>query len=134
MPKEGSAAPQSGAAQGPRFEHDSDEVLLRAIFEVYPDMALARRVESEYARITGRSIEGEASPERVLFETGILYGETPSEHAADDTLKRFEKTELTRAYKEAQQALVAAQTAGNDTALREAETKLVSLTRALAAF
>ncbi len=121
-PKSGVAGHPSGySAASPTFAHDSDEVLLRGIVAAYPDMALARRVESEYARITGRSIEGEASPERVLFETGILYGETPSEHAADDTLKRFERTELTRAYEDALQVLRQAQLSGDDAAIRKAE-------------
>lgn len=123
----GGTVPRSG----PIFEHDSDDVLLRAIVKVYPGMAIAQRVENEYARITGRSMGEEDIPERVEFSTGVLYGEAPSEHAADDTLKRFEKAELTRAYKDAQQAQRNAQLSGDDSALKEAELTLVSLTKAL---
>lgn len=117
---EGQGAPRSGAQPARVFEHDSDEVLLRAVAETYKDMLIAHRVESEYARITGRALGEEASPERVLFETGILYGEAPSEHAADDTLKRFEKAELARAYEDALQALRQAEMTGDDTMIREA--------------
>jgi hypothetical protein len=132
LPKgESGRAPE--AAKGPSFEHDSDEVLLRAVVASYPETPLARRVQNEYARITGRSIEGEESPERVLFETGILYGEAPAEHAADDTLKRFEKAELSRAYEDALAALRQAESAGDEAAIRSAEAACDTVRKAIAA-
>jgi DNA primase len=125
---EGEERPK-GAPQNPQFEAIPDEVLLLAVAQVYKGMAIANRVESEYSRITGRTLEGE-SPERVLFETGILYGEAPSEHAADDTLKRFERRELDRAYQDALELQRRAEASGDKDAAREAESKLVSLIKA----
>lgn len=134
MPKgEVGGTPRSGAPAGPVFIHDTDDVLLRGIVHSYPGTALALRIENEYARITGRSIEGEESPERVLFETGILYGEAPSENAADDTLKRFEKTELTRAYEDALQVLRQAQLGGDDTEIRKAEAACDEIRKSISA-
>jgi DNA primase len=76
----------------------TDDLRLRALAQSYPDTDLAKHVKSEYARIVGEPMPEGESPERVLFETGILYGEAPLAAAADDIIRRFEKSVLMRAY------------------------------------
>ncbi len=129
---DGTPAPRQTVSGAPVFQHVPDEILLAAVVASYPDTALAQRIKSEYARITGHALSQEESPERVLFETGILYGEAPSEDAADDTLKRFEKAERTRAYEDALHELRQAEMAQDDTAIRSAEAKLDEIRKAIA--
>ncbi len=115
------------------FDRIPDEVLFIAIKETYPDSLLAKRVEVEYSRITGQPLPEVSSPERVLFETGILFGESPPEHAADDTLKRFEKTNLERAYHVALKALRQAEMSGDQDVIREAVNACDRIAKTIAA-
>ncbi|MFZ1987579.1 MAG: DNA primase [Minisyncoccia bacterium] len=108
------------------------EELFRAIRDNYVGTPLARRVETEYARIVGQPLPEEPGSERVLFETGILFGETPSEQAADDTLKAFEKATLSRTYQEALQALRVAERSGSADRIREAEVLCDKLAKVIA--
>ncbi len=109
-----------------------DDVLLAALVAAYPDTPLANRVKNEYARIVSRPLPDEAVPEHVEFSTGILYGEAPPEHAADDILKRLERTTLALAYDGALAALRQAEASRDPAAIRAAETVCNDLRKAIA--
>ncbi|HVW71964.1 MAG TPA: toprim domain-containing protein, partial [Candidatus Paceibacterota bacterium] len=119
-------------ASAPPTEFVTDLVRLMAIVEAYPESLLAERIKNEYNRITGAAMPQEVSPERVSFETGILYGEAPGEHAADDVLERFERATLSRMYEEALTELRRAERGGDTEALRIAEARCDKLMKAIA--
>jgi hypothetical protein len=75
---------------------EAREILIRASIQTYEGTALAKRLKDEYARIIGPLPEDESLPERVLFEAGLLFGESPTETAGDDLLHALEKAVLTR--------------------------------------
>lgn len=134
LPKPSSAAP-SGPVPAPRpapLTAVDPIVQLRAIVEAYPESLIAKRVEDEYTRVVGSAMTPEASPEKVLFETGILYGEAPDEHAADDALRLFEKSHLAGAYNRALQELRNAQMSRDTDRVNAAEAECVRLMKALA--
>jgi DNA primase len=134
LPKISSAAP-SGPVPAPRpapLTAVDPIVQLRAIVEAYPESLIAKRVEDEYTRVVGSAMTPEASPEKVLFETGILYGEAPDEHAADDALRHFEKSYLAGAYNRALQELRNAQMSRDTDRVNAAEAECVRLMKALA--
>ena len=109
-----------------------DVDLFRAIRDNYPESLLAKKVESEYSRITGQPLPEEPSPEKISFEIGILFGESPPEHAADDTLKRFEKANLQRTYQAALKALRQAELAGDPAAVKATEAECSRLMKTIA--
>jgi DNA primase len=127
------SAPASAPVPRPAPAEVVDPIVrLRAIVEAYPDSLIAKRVESEYTRIVGSAMAPEASPEKVLFETGILYGEAPDEHAADDALRLFEKSHLVGAYNRALQELRSAETSRDAARIRAAEAECARLMKTLA--
>lgn len=75
-----------------RATHDT---LLRGVMVVYEGTPLAKHLVTEYARIIGTLPKLNELPERVLFEAGLLFGETPSADVADDALRTFERIVLT---------------------------------------
>ncbi len=124
-------AEEKPAAAAPGAIPDID--FFRAIRDNYPESLLAKRVESEYSRITGQPLPEEPSPEKISFEIGILFGESPPEQAADDTLKRFEKANLQRTYQAALKALRQAELAGDQAAVRETEAECSRIMKTIAA-
>ena len=126
------AGPRPPAPQAVKEEQMTDLMRLTAIVEAYPGSHLAERVKSEYTRITGATMAEEGSPERLSFETGILYGEAPLAHVADDVLKRFERATLTRAYEDALTELRRAMSSGDRDAIRAAESACDKLIKAIA--
>lgn len=134
VPKDtmGAESPSRAPVPAAKDEPVTDLMRLTAIVEVYPASHLAERVKSEYTRITGATMPEEASPERVSFETGILYGEAPLERAADDVLKRFERATLTRRYEEALTELRRAERAGDQAAISAAEASCDKLMKTIA--
>jgi DNA primase len=133
VPRDGGEPAPGRQPAAPQEEPITDLVRLAAIVESYPDSLLANRVKNEYNRITGAAMPTEESPERVSFETGILYGEAPGEHAADDVLKRFEKSALTKAYDDALTELRRAERGGDPESIRAAEAACAKLVIAIAA-
>ena len=88
-PQEASGAPIAKEADTSR------SLMVRAAIEAYPGTPLAKRLQSEYARIIGAAVVDESVPERALFQAGLLFGEAPGEHAGDDLLQALERTVLT---------------------------------------
>lgn len=125
-----SAAPRAEAAVQKEALDPAWE--LRAIVEAYPGSLIAKRVESEYSRVVGSAMTPEASPEKVLFETGILYGEAPDEHAADDALRLFEKSYLAGAYNRALQELRHAEMSRDPARVTAAEAECHRLAKIIA--
>lgn len=68
-----------------------------AAIACYPDTELAERLTTEYSRIIGAPPPIEEVSERMLFEAGLAFGETPSVSAADDLLREFELNVLSEA-------------------------------------
>ncbi len=93
VPSVGEMSSEVQAVAAP--ERAGREVLILAAIAAYPGTLLAKRLEAEYSRITGATPPEEALPERALFEAGLLFGETPSEHAGDDLIHAYERTVLT---------------------------------------
>lgn len=129
-------APSEGAAEAPKAEaadktslHD----MLTAVAAQYPGSALEERVKTEYTRITNAPLPTTPIPERVLFETGIQFGDEPGEDAADDLLKRFERESLTLAYQDALRALREAEQSGNTDSEKEAQGRCMDLMKRIAA-
>ena len=127
------ASVRSGKVEETVVPQIPDEVRLCAIVATYPNTALAKRIQNEYSRIIGRSLGEEESPEHVLFETGILYGEAPAESAADDILRRFEQGALRQMYAAALEALRDAELSAYVEGIRAAETQCASIMKRLGA-
>lgn len=107
---------------------------LRALAASYADSDLATRVKSEYARIIGAAFPDEPPPEHTIFEAGIAFGEAPSEQAADELIKAFEKAHLAEQLQLASARLRVAEASKNEDAIREAATACHELSKRLAAF
>ncbi len=99
---------------------EKQELLLRAVIATYPETQLAKRLKDEYARIIGTPPGEEPLPERVLFEAGLLFGESPSEQGGDDLVRAFERTVLTEALTAATASLRQSESTGDTSAIQEA--------------
>ena len=91
-----------------------------AVIVVYPDTALAERLTAEYTRIIGAPPPDGGVDERLLFEAGLAFGETPSADAADELLQRFEFSIVSEALKQATIELRRAEVAGGKEAIEAA--------------
>ena len=98
----------------------------------YADTPLAKHVESEYARIKGAPLPKDAVPEEAIFESGLSLGESPSEHAADELIARFEKATCEEAYEKALVGLRRAQAAKDQQMLSAAEQECATIMKRLA--
>lgn len=105
---------------------------LCAVAESYPDSALANRVKNEYSRIIGVGFPDEPVPERILFESGIAFGEAPEETAADDLIRTFERAALTEKLSEATGRLRLAESANDTEAIHAAANECKELATRLA--
>lgn len=88
-----------------------------ATIACYPDTELAERLTTEYSRIIGAPPPIEEVSERLLFEAGLAFGETPSVSAADDLLREFELNVLSEARYVATVELRRAEVTGDKDAL-----------------
>jgi DNA primase len=133
-----------GKAAAPEIASDTKEVqgkpeassrplLIQAALACYPDTLFAKRLLSEYTRITGVPPEETQISERALFEAGLLFGETPPEHAGDDILRAYERTVLADRLSDATSALRRAEAAKDEEGIRAALTTCKELSAALAA-
>lgn len=136
LPKAGSdfAAPTQ---DGPLPTKPSDsatprEELMRAVILAYPGTELAKRVTDEYARIIGTSPSEESLPERVLFEVGLLFGESPPHSAADDLILALERSMLTEQMERATARLRRAESTKDEDEMRAALTECKEVSSHLA--
>ncbi len=123
------SAPAAEAAPERTSLHD----VVTAVGALYPGSKLEERVKTEYTRITKAPFPDTPIPERVLFETGIQYGDDPAEDAADDLLKRFERESLTTLYQDALRNLREAEQQGNEEAEKDAQKSCMDLMKRIAA-
>lgn len=113
---------------------DRHALALQAVFACYPESLLAKRVESEYARISGASFPDMPPPEHTIFEAGIAYGEAPGEQAADDLIRVYEKTTLAERLTDATVRLRVAEASKDTEAIEKASIECRTLAQALASF
>ncbi len=107
---------------------------LLAVVHSYPDLPLAKRVKSEYLRITeAHALPLETLPESVLFETEQRFGENPKENAADELLYAFEEAVIREAYQEAVARLRRAEAARDISLVEDAQAACAKLSVRLAA-
>ncbi|MES2995064.1 MAG: DNA primase [Patescibacteria group bacterium] len=107
---------------------------IRAIIESYPDTALAERLKNEYSRIIGAGIPDEPVPERILFESGIAFGEAPEETAADDLTRTLERAVLSERLTDATMRLRLAESANDLEAIQIVATECKDLAARLSSF
>ena len=109
--------------------------LLLAVVHAYRGTDLARRVESEYCRITeaGR-LPSEESREHALFAAEQAFGEDPREDAADELLRAFEEAVIREAYQRAVGTLRRAEAGGDAAAVVGAQLACAKLSARLSAF
>jgi DNA primase len=143
IPASGTSSPMSPEQQALQ----NRRTLIFGAIQAYPNTALAERLKSEYARITGVSPAdfaiqaGSSSPEsersaggdeRAAFEAELAFGEDPHEHAGDELLHAFERMILRDALKAATKKLQAAEAAGNSEAISQAAQECQDLSRRIA--
>jgi DNA primase len=106
--------------------------LILATIATYPGTPLAERLTSAYSQTIGAPPpEGEVD-ERLLFEAGLVFGETPSAEAADDLIKMFERSVLTEGLHAATIELRRAEAIQDETAIQEAAQRCKELSTRLA--
>jgi DNA primase len=123
--------------QGPAASRRSGKELrseqLRAVIHAYQGMSLAKRVESEYSRITEAPVPSEPSSEPALFNAEQAFGEEPTEDAADELLHAFEEAVVREAYQSAVQSLRRAEASGDTASVSRAQALCASLSERLSA-
>ena len=108
--------------------------LLLAAIHAYRGTPLAKRVESEYSRITEvQQVSSEISSEPALFKAEQTFGEDPREDAADELLRAFEEAVIREAHQEGVNNLRRAETAGDAVAVVRAQEVCAKLSARLAA-
>jgi DNA primase len=112
--------------------------LILAAIASYPDSPLAERLTGEYTRIIGapppqgEHLAGEVD-ERLLFEAGLAFGETPDVSLGDDLVRMFERSVLTEGLHAATVELRRAEVVGDEEAIAEAAAACKELSTRLAA-
>ena len=110
------------------------EILL-AVVHAYPKTPLASRVKMEYSRITeAEQLPQIELPEPALFFAEQMFGEEPSEDAADELLHAFEEAVIREAYQTAVTNLRRVEAAGDAEAILSAQAACSKLSARLAAF
>ena len=123
--------PMTYSVRSPR---DLREEQLRAVLHAYPGTPLAERVKSGYCRITeAEQAPSEVPPETALFRAEQLFGEDPSEDAADELLRAFEEAVIREAHQEAVADLRRAEASGDASAIENAQAACARLSVRLAA-
>ncbi len=111
------------------------EEQLFGVIQAYLDTPLAKKIETEYSRITGVQVPALASlPESVAFSAEQTYGEEPGEGAADELLRAFDQAVLREAYEQAVITLRRAEAAGDAAAVSGAQERCADLSKKLAQF
>lgn len=110
------------------------DMLLRATITAYEGTDLAKHLISEYARIIGTLPEDDSElPERVLFEVGMLFGESPEQDVGNDMVREFEKAVLTEALSEASTRLRFAEIEHDEETVRSALEECKDISKRLSA-
>jgi DNA primase len=138
LPKEG-AAVATTIATAPRTPTRPSKELraeqLLGALRAYAGTPLAKRIETEYARITEAPVPSiKVLAESVAFEAEQTFGENPKEEAADELLHAFEKAVIREAYQEAVANLRRAESAGDPVAVQAAQELCTTLSARLAPF
>lgn len=137
VPKEGTRTSTENTAtvktREKRTARVEREIMLRATIAAYPKTPLAKRVASEYARITEATLPSDALSESDIFHAEEMFGEEPSEDAADELLRAFEEAVIREAYQEAVQELRRAEAAGDAVLVERAGAKCAKLSAQLSA-
>src|SRR3989338_8212574 len=124
LPKAERQAPEKGkgplesASKGVSSVKGKRDLVVAAIAG-YPDSELAERLISEYSRIIGAPPPSEGVDERLLFEAGLAFCETPDKTAGDDLIRMFERAVLTENLHLATVELRRAEVAGYEKAIKE---------------
>jgi len=125
LPKPERGAPEKGkvtlesASKGISSVKGKRDLVVAAIAS-YPDSELAEHLISEYSRIIGAPPPTEGVDERLLFEAGLAFGETPDKTAGDDLIKMLERAVLTENLHLATVELRRAEVTGDEKAIKEA--------------
>ena len=124
--------PSRSPARSPR---DSRSQQLLAVMHAYPGTPLAKRIESEYCRITeAEHLPLEIPSEPALFTAEQTFGEGPPEGAADELLRAFEEAVIREAYQSAVADLRRAESSGDVTVVLQAQALCAKLSARLALF
>ncbi|MFZ3043694.1 MAG: DNA primase [Minisyncoccia bacterium] len=124
---------QKQATYSVRTPRQSREEQLLSVLHAYPETPLAKRVKSEYFRISEAKLLPEmVLPEPALFLAEQTFGEEPSEDAADELLYAFEEAVIREAYQEAVKNLRRAEAAGDAAAIGNAQAVCAKLSARLA--
>jgi len=106
-----------------------------AVVHAYHDAPLAKRVKTEYSRITeAEQLPSEIPSEQALFKAEQTFGEDPREDAADELLRAFEEAVIREAYQEAISNLRRAESAGDAALIHSAHSVCAKLSARLSAF
>jgi DNA primase len=123
------ASPRARAPREIRTEQ------LLAVIHAYEGTPLAKRLESEYCRITeAKELPSGVPSEPALFTAEQTFGENPSEDAADELLRAFEEAVIREAYQEAVADLRRAESSGDSGLVASAQALCAKLSVRLAAF
>ena len=126
---------QKPAAYSVRTPRELREEQILSVLHAYPETPLANRVKSEYFRISEAKLLPEVElPEPALFLAEQIFGEEPSEDAADELLYAFEEAVIREAYQEAVKNLRKAEAAGDAVAIENAQAVCAKLSARLASF
>ncbi len=118
-----------------RSSRDIRSEQLLAVIHAYKGTTLAKRVESEYYRITeAEQLPSEESSEPALFKAEQTFGEDPREDAADELLHAFEEAVIREAYQRAVDDLRRAEASGDAAAVARAQSVCATLSARLSAF
>ncbi len=130
LPKQDTALPREV-----RSARDTRSEQLRAVMGTYPDTPLARRVETEYRRITeAHELPTTPLPESALFSIEQIFGEDPDEEAADELLRAFEEAVIREAYQEAVADLRRAEVTEDAIAVQKTQAVCARLSERLSVF
>lgn len=106
--------------------------MVQAFALSYAEHPLAQILTEEYTRITGAALPEEPPSERILFEAGLAYGESPREEDVRELIRSFEREHLTIQLKEATARLRVAEAAGDETLITELSHRCHDISRRLA--
>lgn len=115
---------------------EAHRMLILGTIQAYPDSDLAKRLKSEYARITGTEADEQLLSgigERASFEAERTFGENPTEEAGTELLNTFERMILRDALKDATRQLRAAESAGQADHIRATSLRCKELSERIAA-
>ncbi|HEY4501076.1 MAG TPA: DNA primase [Candidatus Paceibacterota bacterium] len=127
--------PASAVTTIRRSAREQREEMLLAVIHAYPNTPLAQRAKKEYFRITeAESLPSEISSEPALFKAEQVFGEEPSEDAADELLSAFEEAVIREAYQLAVTNLRRAEASEDAAAVHIAQALCAKLSTRLASF